>query len=741
MSDQEVQVKFTANVKSLLQGMKDAQEHTETAVAGMKGNLGSLIESFEHLGPAALGVAAVGLAFEGLKEGLDFVRESILETNELARSFEGLAFQLGVSYSELNKLNAAQLLTGGSVQELEHWMKSASRSIAQNGDYLVAQGVAANTSALMGMPFVDYLKQVMKIAEGVEKPLERAAFLKVAVGRAGLESAPQIRRFLEALDDAPAVLEKFGKSIGENNIEQMTRAEHATGEVSVAMKGLKQSMAETFGDELIKGTDRWAKFIAGLTHSLPVLGAFGKGLAGTAAAIALPGVNVGGSSTTPTSGPQGESSHGGGSGQPEAGGRGIETKTAFDTRIAAEKAAAALATQQRIQLADQVLAAELKIDKELQAEGVITFEAQIARERDAYEARYQVGKKTVVDRGIFDGQMLDLDIQVEAHKRKLDDEAAKDAEKQHKQDLELAKLAAHDDLDLQKTTMAQKDQALDQDLVFGRINEAQWTAAKKAGVTDRLRADLDALSEEQKAAKDDLVAWTKIQNQKDALNRKAYLEMGKLDQEAINASRARWNGFFSSMTGGFDSAIQGLVKGTMTWGNAFKAVTDQALTGLISFFVKWGEEEAIKWATSLAMGSTGRVAEAEGAAAVYAVNAMGSVAAIPFYGWAMAPAVGAEAYGAGLTMAGLASAAGGWERVPADQVAMIHKNEQVLPANYAEGLRSMVAAHQQGGGQGGGGQAIQVHFNGVVDAKSFFQQNQGHIVRTLNDAVRNGRRS
>jgi hypothetical protein len=198
------------------------------------------------------------------------------------------------------------------------------------------------------------------------------------------------------------------------------------------------------------------------------------------------------------------------------------------------------------------------------------------------------------------------------------------------------------------------------------------------------------------------------------------------------------------MTGGFDSAIQGLVKGTMTWGNAFKTVTDQALSGIISFFVQWAEEEAIKWATGLAMGETGRVTEAEGAAAVYAVNAMGSVAAIPMIGWAMAPGVGAAAYGEGLAMAGLASAAGGWDRVPSDQVAQLHQNEMVLPSWAADGARKTFAAAADGGSartSGGGGQPIQIHISALdgQDVKRVLTTHKEALFGILREGHRNGR--
>ena len=45
---------------------------------------------------------------------------------------------------------------------------------------------------------------------------------------------------------------------------------------------------------------------------------------------------------------------------------------------------------------------------------------------------------------------------------------------------------------------------------------------------------------------------------------------------------------------------------------------------------------------------------------------------------------------------GIASAAGGWV-VPSDQLAMVHQNEMILPANISQGLQSMISANGGGG--------------------------------------------
>jgi hypothetical protein len=67
---------------------------------------------------------------------------------------------------------------------------------------------------------------------------------------------------------------------------------------------------------------------------------------------------------------------------------------------------------------------------------------------------------------------------------------------------------------------------------------------------------------------------------------------------------------------------------------------------------------------------------------------------------------------------------------------MLHKDEQVLPASYAEGLRKVVGG---GGSPGGGSSTTNVNFHGCFDAKSFWQQQQGNVLSTIQDGLKNRR--
>ena len=108
------------------------------------------------------------------------------------------------------------------------------------------------------------------------------------------------------------------------------------------------------------------------------------------------------------------------------------------------------------------------------------------------------------------------------------------------------------------------------------------------------------------------------------------------------------------------------------------------------------------------------IAAWEAAASVYA-----SIAAIPYVGPFLAPAMAIGAAGVVLGFASkIASAEKGWWQVPGDQMANIHKDEMVLPANEASGLRQVIRDAAAGSSRpAGDGGPMSVAIT-AVDAKS-----------------------
>jgi len=195
-----------------------------------------------------------------------------------------------------------------------------------------------------------------------------------------------------------------------------------------------------------------------------------------------------------------------------------------------------------------------------------------------------------------------------------------------------------------------------------------------------------------------------------------------LQQENIYRS------LINNMTAGWDQGIHMMLHGQLTLTDGFKAAMGQMGDVLEKTLINMGLNWVKAMVLQAVMSKESHATEILTTARMAAGHAYDSTVKIPYVGPFLAPAAAGVAY-AGV----MAYAEGGWDNVPANQMAMIHKNEMVLSAPIAEGMRQMIAA----GGDGGGGD-IHLHLNGVTDA-TWWKHNQGNIMRTVGEAMRNGR--
>lgn len=108
-------------------------------------------------------------------------------------------------------------------------------------------------------------------------------------------------------------------------------------------------------------------------------------------------------------------------------------------------------------------------------------------------------------------------------------------------------------------------------------------------------------------------------------------------------------------------------------------------------------------------------------AGIAAAAAMASVAAIPYYGWAMAPGVGAETFATAMSYLALAALETGTNYVPQTGMYMLHEGEAVQPKRYNPAIGEAKNESSSGG-------ATHLHFHGpVFDHQSFGK----YLVKTL----------
>jgi hypothetical protein len=147
-------------------------------------------------------------------------------------------------------------------------------------------------------------------------------------------------------------------------------------------------------------------------------------------------------------------------------------------------------------------------------------------------------------------------------------------------------------------------------------------------------------------------------------------------------------------------------------------------------------------AASRAMTATLGPQEVMSAAAIAFANTYASVSAIPYVGWAIAPAAAAGAEATVAAQAGLASFDVGTAYVPRDMPAYIHQGEAVLPKPMAQSFRDGTLG--QGGGYSEEHNYGPVHVSALDGAsvKRIFAQsgNQRQMANAARQYIRRGGR-
>jgi hypothetical protein len=303
---------------------------------------------------------------------------------------------------------------------------------------------------------------------------------------------------------------------------------------------------------------------------------------------------------------------------------------------------------------------------------------------------------------------------------------------------------------------ARKKAAIQASAELGKISSKEEITDLQGMLETKWSLEQDYFEKKLAAAENDVRTQQKLVDEERLSYEKYLTERQKLDIQAVQNSERAWQSLMQPIQRAFDTSITGMILGTTTLQKAVANITQS----IIGEFVNLGVKMVTNWiASELAMttateaGAAARTAaEGEGLAAGLAMKALNAIKSIvtdsaqafggifAFLAPIMGPAAaGPAAAGEATVMAaasGIASAAGGWV-VPSDQLAMVHQNEMILPANISQGLQGMISAS---GGAGTGGSPVVINVSAIdgQDVKRFFQSNGSLLVAALNKAMRNG---
>ena len=254
-----------------------------------------------------------------------------------------------------------------------------------------------------------------------------------------------------------------------------------------------------------------------------------------------------------------------------------------------------------------------------------------------------------------------------------------------------------------------------------------------------------------------------LQNQVENAEDRHQQRLSAIQRNAIAEQAREYNSFFNAITNAFDSQINGLLRGTASWRDAFRNTLEQLSVDFIRYVeqtvTRFAAGEAAKTSAASSGAAARTAAESsaseagiatQGAAVIRSIMASAAQAFAGVFGFLapiMGPAAAGPAFAAqgeiAATTSAVASADIGMWSVPQDMLTLIHHNELVMPASQAEAFRSMLSGAANAGSASGAvsiAPTTHVHFS-ALDGGSvaqWFKGNSSGMLKAIDEAVRHG---
>jgi hypothetical protein len=324
-------------------------------------------------------------------------------------------------------------------------------------------------------------------------------------------------------------------------------------------------------------------------------------------------------------------------------------------------------------------------------------------------------------------------------------------------------LAMREEIEAVRDALKEKLEALSEEVHLHQITADEKVRLARQALDKEYTAEASLLVQESQLGAASLAQKAQLLNQQLQADRRYLDQRATLTREALDAEYRDYDSFGNTITGSFSGQIRGLLSGTETWRNAFRA----ALEDLTIKFIEWTENSVVQYlageAAKTIATTTGVAertsAEQAGATASLATQAASMVRSIlssaaeafagvfGFLAPVLGPAAAGPAAGAYGTVAGMAGAVasadiGMWQ-VPQDMLTLVHHNELIMPSSEAGAFRSMLSGVKT---EGSNGASVQinpaVHLSvQAVDSSSVSQwmrNNSGHMLKAIDEAVRHG---
>lgn len=359
-----------------------------------------------------------------------------------------------------------------------------------------------------------------------------------------------------------------------------------------------------------------------------------------------------------------------------------------------------LSTEEKAQVQKKYYAATAAIRKD-------DFENEIAGEKASMEAfkNNHIERLEIADR-IYEENVARYGADSKEAKAALAD-VYKEQRAYADQQLAIGKVLSEAKRNAELADIDAAEQEAEQQVTLGQSTEAKLLEQQQAFEAKRYQIRMQALLDQQAlmhGPDEDPIALAQVHAQIEQLEQQHQLKMTAIkNKAAVEQSRTTME-TYSTIQSGFAGVISNTLKGTASIGqlltNTMQVVTGAVIDMIAKSAAQWLMDLALKETTS----KVSALSQISANAGVAGAAATASAAAIPLYGWTIAPEAGAAASAAALSYMPLASARGGFD-IPAgvNPLTQLHEKEMVLPAAQADAVRQMAD------GGGGAGQTIHYH--------------------------------
>jgi hypothetical protein len=758
----------------------------ERMSGSLKGMLAPVIEVKEHFAEL-IEVFAAAFAVEKIADWAS-------ETTEAMEQVESEGAKLGVSLEKVETLQGVAKLAGTDYSELAQQLERLQLSLSRVGERASPAGEALrvlglNAASLRGQTLDAQIETIAQAFSHFGDGPNKTAAAIALLGRAGADMIPFLDKGREGIEELQQVTERTGVVMSGDLVEAMARTREHISEMSLAWQGLSEKIFAAVNPAIDAFVVSINRAVESITKA--DIRAFAESMIGLGASIRN-GAVVGFERLNAV----------------------VQDFEAFSARVDIVMNGLVSRFQS---LGDKINYAAQAWLGLINSEG---FLGDAGPEDEAPPRAPARGRRVdgdaaygKIDPGAFGRDMFDIigenalkaGLAVSQARKETDEWAAKlkdalgepgglhdgkpagggeAAQKPQVPDLNLAgggREAAQEAsrqvrADYEAEVVAAQDAAQDQEKTLDGLLQ------RKVITSDIwLDASLAALDTEQDAIQDAaekaLASAALTSSQKVELANREARELKQIaakiedDQnKAAEATQKQWDAAFNTINGAVDGQIDGLLRGTTSWAQAFKNVLATLTEDVIKFFVNWSLKAAERYAQDEIMqaasvsahvtGNAVKAASDQSAAAAggfawvgQALKTLSADAASVFGGVfaflapVMGPAAAAPAAGASSAVlaagGAIASADIGMWSVPGDQVAMIHKNELIMPAPEAGAFRSLLTTLSGGGGAGQGVSiAPTTHFHvNAIDGASvgqWFRGNGREMMKAVDDAVRHG---